>query len=55
VADDLKVPIISDEVYYDLVYGDDAEFHSFGNLGTNVPVIVRLKSLIDPIVLQCNL
>lgn len=40
VADDLKIPIIADEVYYGLAYGEDSEFHSFGNLTNDVPVIV---------------
>jgi tyrosine aminotransferase len=41
IADEAKVPIISDEVYYDLVYDGVSEFHSFGNLTKDVPVIVR--------------
>lgn len=39
IADKLKIPIIADEVYYGLVYEDDAEFHSFGNLTNKVPII----------------
>ncbi len=39
IANDVKVPIISDEVYYGLVYEDDAEFISMGNLSKEVPVI----------------
>jgi tyrosine aminotransferase len=42
IADEAKVPIISDEVYYDLVYDGVSEFHSFGNLTKDVPVIVRI-------------
>ena len=39
VANDYKVPIISDEVYHGLVYEDDAEFTSMGNLSKEVPII----------------
>lgn len=39
MANELKLPIISDEVYYGLVYEDDAEFTSMGNLTKEVPVI----------------
>jgi tyrosine aminotransferase len=39
VANEFKVPIIADEVYYGLVYEDDAEFISMGNLQKEVPVI----------------
>ena len=41
VANEFKIPIISDEVYYGLVYDDDVEFISFGNLTKDVPVIVK--------------
>jgi tyrosine aminotransferase len=40
VANDFKLPIISDEVYYDLVYEEGKEFHSFGNLTHEVPIMV---------------
>lgn len=39
LADELKIPLIADEVYHGLVYEDEAEFHSFGNLTKEVPVI----------------
>jgi len=39
VCDEHKIPIIADEVYYGLNYDKDSEFHSFGNLAVNVPVI----------------
>lgn len=39
VANEAKVPIIADEVYYGLVYEDDAEFYSMGNLTKDVPII----------------
>lgn len=39
VANYYKIPIISDEVYYGLVYEDDAEFISFGNITKDVPII----------------
>jgi tyrosine aminotransferase len=45
VADELKIPIISDEVYYGLVYGDGVEFTSLGNLTKEVPIIVILFHL----------
>lgn len=45
VADDSKVPIIADEVYYGLVYEDDLEFISFGNLTKDVPIIVSNTSI----------
>lgn len=34
-----KLPIIADEVYYGMNFGDDTEFHSFGNLTKEVPII----------------
>jgi tyrosine aminotransferase len=40
VANTYKIPIIADEVYYGLVYDDKSEFHSFGNLTSDVPIIV---------------
>jgi aspartate/methionine/tyrosine aminotransferase len=40
VANKYKVPIISDEVYYGLVYDDETEFVSFGNVTKEIPVIV---------------
>ncbi|CDW80599.1 tyrosine aminotransferase [Stylonychia lemnae] len=39
VANEYKVPIISDEVYYGLAYGEGSEFNSFGNLTKDVPII----------------
>jgi len=39
VANEYKVPIIADEVYYGLVYEDDAEFVSMGNMTKEVPII----------------
>lgn len=42
MAEDYKIPIIADEVYYGLVYEDDSEFISFGNLTKDVPIIVFL-------------
>jgi aspartate/methionine/tyrosine aminotransferase len=39
VADEFKLPIIADEVYYDLNFGEGTEFHSFANLTTDVPII----------------
>ena len=54
VAEEYKIPIISDEVYYGLVYGDDTEFISMGNLSKDVPVIVswnlflNLHSVLEP-------
>eukprot|EP00347_Sterkiella_histriomuscorum_P004567 403359972 len=39
VANEVKVPIISDEVYYGLAYDHEVEFHSMGNLSKEVPVI----------------
>ena len=39
VADECKIPIIADEVYYGLSYEDGVEFTSFGNLTKEVPVI----------------
>lgn len=39
IANDYKVPIISDEVYYGLVYEDDTQFTSMGNLTKEVPII----------------
>jgi tyrosine aminotransferase len=40
VANELKIPIIADEVYYGLAYDNDVEFYSFGSLTKEVPVIV---------------
>lgn len=45
VADEYKLPIIADEVYYGLVFDDESEFHSFGNLTKDVPVIVSILQL----------
>lgn len=39
VADDVKVPIIADEVYYGLTYDPERPFISFGNATSTVPVI----------------
>lgn len=40
LADELKIPIVADEVYYGMAYDKEVEFHSFGNLTKDVPVIV---------------
>ena len=45
VANHYKIPIISDEVYYGLSFDDSRPFHSFGNLTSDVPIIVNLTSL----------
>jgi aspartate/methionine/tyrosine aminotransferase len=39
VADEFKVPLIADEIYYGLVYDEEVEFHSFANLTSDVPII----------------
>ena len=39
VADEFKLPIIADEVYYGLSYDEERPFISFGNATTTVPVI----------------
>lgn len=39
VADEYKLPIISDEVYYGLTYDPERPFISFGNMTSTVPVI----------------
>merc|ERR1712013_319573 len=39
VAEEYKLPIISDEVYYGLSYDPERPFISFGNATTTVPVI----------------
>lgn len=39
VADEFKIPIVADEVYYGLVFDAESEFHSFGHLTHEVPVI----------------
>jgi tyrosine aminotransferase len=38
IAEEFKVPLLCDEVYYGLVYPGQ-EFHSFGNLSTEVPML----------------
>lgn len=45
MADEYKLPIIADEVYYGLVFDDESEFYSFGNLTKDVPVIVKFLLL----------
>jgi aspartate/methionine/tyrosine aminotransferase len=45
VADELKIPIIADEIYHGLVYDTEGreegeEFYSFANLTKDVPIIV---------------
>lgn len=42
-ANTYRLPIIADEVYYGLVYDEQAEFHAFGDLTQEVPIIVSLK------------
>nr|CAD2189473.1 unnamed protein product [Meloidogyne enterolobii] len=39
VAQKYKVPIIADEIYGDLVYGEGARFHPMPTLSPNVPII----------------
>jgi tyrosine aminotransferase len=39
IADEYRVPIISDEVYYSLSYNDERPFHSFGHLSSTIPII----------------
>jgi aspartate/methionine/tyrosine aminotransferase len=40
IANDFKVPLIADEVYYGIVFDDDVQYESFGNLTKDVPIIV---------------
>lgn len=39
VAEEYKIPLISDEVYYGLSYDPERPFYSFGNITSTVPVI----------------
>lgn len=39
ISKELKVPIISDEVYYGLSYNEERPFISFGNLDNETPII----------------
>ena len=39
IAQEFKLPLICDEVYYGQVFPGQ-EFHSFANLDTNVPMLV---------------
>jgi len=41
LAEEFKLPIIADEIYYGLVYDKEEgeEFYSFANLTTDVPII----------------
>lgn len=39
VADEIKVPIISDEVYFGLAYEDGAEYFSLAHIPSDVPII----------------
>ena len=39
VAEEYKIPIIADEVYYGLSYDPDRPFYSFGTITKTVPVI----------------
>lgn len=39
VADEYKIPIIADEVYYGLSYDPERPFYSFGNSTSTVPII----------------
>ena len=39
VADELKIPIIADEVYYGMSYDPERPFVSFGNSTSTVPII----------------
>ena len=45
MANEYKVPIIADEIYYDMTYEDDVKFTSFGHLSKDVPIIVIIGSL----------
>jgi tyrosine aminotransferase len=38
-ANEYKIPIIADEVYYGIVFDEDADYQSFGTLTKDVPVI----------------
>lgn len=38
-ANEYKIPIIADEVYYGLVYESEEEYQSFGTLTKEVPII----------------
>jgi len=39
VAEEFKIPIISDEVYYGLTYDPERPFISFGNATSTIPII----------------
>jgi tyrosine aminotransferase len=39
VASKHKLPLLSDEMYYGMSFGEGQEFTSFGNLSSEVPVI----------------
>ena len=39
VANEYKIPLIADEVYYGLSYNEDRPFISFGNLTSDTPII----------------
>ena len=39
IADEYRLPIVSDEVYYGLSYNEERPFYSFGNMTKTVPVI----------------
>ena len=48
IADEFKLPIIADEVYYGLLYDPEEgeEFNSFGNMTKDVPIIVLFNFLL---------
>lgn len=39
VANEAKIPIISDEVYYGLTYEEGVEFHTLASIPSDVPII----------------
>lgn len=39
IAEAYKLPIVSDEVYFGLVYDEESEFVSMGHLTKDVPII----------------
>jgi len=39
LADEYKLPIIADEVYYGMSYDKEMPFHAFGDMTSKVPII----------------
>jgi len=39
VAQEYKLPIIADEVYYDLSFDPTRQFHSFAKFGSEIPLL----------------